>query len=169
LLNARGELVGLAVAAHQSDHCYALPIRGAQKVVADIMQYGEPRHGWVGLGVSERQVGPPSEGLDQWQVSVQEVFTNTPAAEAGFREGDVLVRIHTNDVHRVKDVLNAIFYYRCGETTTVTMVRDGQSNCVSIVVGRQPKQAPVQPVLRIRPGAPSNQTPIMIPAAAGHR
>jgi S1-C subfamily serine protease len=177
LLNARGEVVGLAVAAHQGDHCYALPIHGAQKVVADIMQYGEPRHGWVGLGVAERQVGPPSAGSNRWQVFVQEVFSNTPAAEAGFHEGDVLVRIHTNDVHRLTDVLNSVFYYHRGETATVTVVRDGQprtdvrgqSNRVSIVIGQRPNQAPVQSAWRMVPITPSNQTPMMIPAAAGGR
>ena len=169
LLNARGEVVGLAVAAHQGDHCYALPIHGAQKVVADITHYGEPRHGWVGLGVAEREVEPPVVGSDRWQVSVQEVFSNTPASEAGFREGDVLVRIHTNDVHRLSDVLNSVFYYRCGETATVTVVRDGQSNRVSIVIGQWPEQAPVQSAWRIGPSAPSNQTPATIPAAAGRR
>jgi len=177
LLNARGEVVGLAVAAHQGDHCYALPIRGAQKVVADIMEYGEPRHGWVGLGVAERQVGPPSAGSNRWQVFVKEVFSNTPAAEAGFREGDMLVRIHTNDVHRLTDVLNSVFYYRCDETATVTVVRNSQpqtdvwsqSNCVSIVMGQRPKQAPVQSVWRLAPIFPSNQTPTIIPASAGSR
>ena len=167
LLNARGEVVGLAVAAHQGDHCYALPIHGAQKVVADIMHCGEPRHGWVGLGVAERQVEPTAAGSNRWQVVVQEVFSNTPAAEAGFREGDVLVRIHTNDVRRLSDVLNSVFYYRCGETATVTVVRDSQSNRVSIVIGRRPTPVTVQAAWRMSPSAPSNQTPATIPAAAG--
>jgi S1-C subfamily serine protease len=169
LLNARGEVVGLAVAAHQGNQCYALPIHGAQKVVADITQYGEPRHGWVGLGVAERQVGPTETVPNQWRVSIQEVFSNTPAAEAGFREGDVLVRIHTNDVHRLTDVLNSVFYYRCGETTTVTVMRDGQSNQVSIVIGQWPTQTAVQSAWRIVPNLPSNQMPATITAVAGHR
>jgi serine protease Do len=168
LLNARGEVVGLVVATHQGEQCYALPIHGVQKVVADIMHYGEPRHGWVGLGVAERQVGPPAAVSNQWQVSVREVFSNTPAAEAGFREGDVLVRIHTNDVHRLGDVLNSVFYYRCGETTTVTMVRDGQTNRVSIVIGQRPTRATAQSARRLVPNPPSNQTPAAIPAAAEH-
>lgn len=177
LFNARGEVVGLAVAAHQGDHCYAVPIHGAQKVADDIMRYGEPRHGWFGLGVAERQVEPTVGDSNRWEVFVQEVFSNTPAAEAGFREGDVLVRIHTNDVRRLSDVLNSVFHYRCGETTTVTVVRDGQlrtgvrgqSNCISIVIGRRPKQAAVQSAWRMDPSEPPDQTPAVIPAAAGHR
>ena len=176
LLNARGEVVGLVVATHQGDQCYALPIRAAQKVVSDITRYGKPRHGWFGLGVAERQIGPPAAVSNQWQVFVQEVFSNTPAAKAGFRVGDMLVRIHTNDVRRLGDVLNSVFYYRCGETTTITVVRDGQprsdrgqSNQVSIVIGERPTQATVRSAGRLVPSAPSNQTPVAIPAAAGHR
>ncbi len=176
LLNAHGEVVGLVVATHQGDQCYALPIRGAQKVMADITRYGEPRHGWVGLGVAEHQVEPTETISNQWRVFIQEVFSNTPAAEAGFREGDVLVRIHTNDVRRLGDVLNSIFYYRCGETTTVTVMRNGQprsdrgqSSQVSIVIGQRPTQATVRSAGRFAPSAPSNQTPVAIPAAAGHR
>ncbi len=169
LLNARGEVVGLVVASHQGDQCYALPVRGLEKVAADIMRYGEPRHGWVGLGVAERLIEFLPAASNQWQVFVQEVFSNTPAAAAGFREGDVVAKIHTNDVRRLGDVLNSVFYYRCGETTAVTVVRDGQSNRLSIILGSRPKEVMAEPAWRITPNAPSNQMPAMVPAATGLR
>ncbi|MBI4582288.1 MAG: serine protease, partial [Planctomycetes bacterium] len=111
LLNARGELVGMAVAAHAENDCYALPIDAAQKVWTDILNKGAPQHGWVGLEVTEKSadVAPAA------RLVVAQVFSNTPAAQAGFLPGDTLLRIETNDVHRLADLMNTMFYRQAGD------------------------------------------------------
>ena len=73
LLNVRGEVVGIAVAAHMDDQCCALPINAARKISADILESGQPQHAWVGLGVSERQLAINPTQSNQWQVFIQQM------------------------------------------------------------------------------------------------
>ena len=167
LLNSRGEVVGIAVAAHLDNQCYALPIDAALKINDDILAHGEPQHGWVGLSVAERESSAPGASGGQWQVYIQEVYSNTPAAEAGFRERDILVGICTNEIRRAADVLNTMFYYRCGESAHFTVLRDGKPLSISLVIGKRPEQDPFSPAAAqlptVKPEAPGL---IITPASA---
>jgi serine protease Do len=137
LFNTHGEVVGVAVAAHSDDQSYALPINAAKKVANDFLQFGETHHGWVGLGITQRK--DSSEGcLEGTKVVVQQVYSNTPAALAGFRDNDVLLKITTNRVHSIADVLNRIFYYHCGERVGFTVLRDGEEKDLTLVVADRP-------------------------------
>ncbi|HUI06410.1 MAG TPA: trypsin-like peptidase domain-containing protein [Verrucomicrobiae bacterium] len=140
LLNARGEVIGIAVAAHMEDQCYALPINAARKVYTDILQYGRPQYAWVGLGITERHRVSPETGEEDSRVLVQQVYSNAPAAHAGFCEGDVLVRVGTNEVRSSADVLNTMFYCHAGDKMEFTVLRDGQEHKIALVAGTRPPE-----------------------------
>ena len=164
MLNANGEVIGIAVASHTDDQCYALPINAVNKVCADILQFGQPQYTWVGLGISERQLAINPTSSNQWQVYIQQIYSNTPAAAAGFRNGDTLVSITSNTVHRSSDVLNTMFCHRIGDTVEFTVSRDGQEQKLLLVVGARPPQesfnAQPQP-----PSKPSGQWSTVVPAS----
>jgi len=141
LLNARGEVAGIVIAAQAEDQCYALPIKAVKKVCADITQHGEPQYGWVGLSVSERQVTNDTATPVHWQVYVKEVLGNTPAANAGFQNRDILIRICTNEIRRSAEVLNTMFYRRCGESLKMTVLRGGVTQELTIAVGKRPVES----------------------------
>lgn len=157
LLNVRGEVVGIAVAAHMDDQCCALPINAARKISADILQFGQPQHTWVGLGVSERQLAINPTQSNQWQVFIQQIYSNAPASAAGFRDGDVLVSITSNGVHRSADVLNTMFYHRVGDTVEFTVLRDGQEQKLLVVVGNRPPEEESNPSSISQTAAPQRQ------------
>jgi serine protease Do len=167
LLNTRGEVVGIAVAARMDDQCYALPINAAKKVSADMLECGQARHGWVGLGVGERTKRDDATGAQSFQVYVQQVFSNTPAAEAGFRDKDILIKIYTNEIRQIDDLLNTIFYHRNGDRVQFTILRDGQQQQVSLVIGTQPHEetADTQVLLPFPTVNPQGQFPTVVPAA----
>jgi S1-C subfamily serine protease len=142
MFNARGEVVGIAVAVSSDDQCYGVPISAVQKVCADMMQYGEPQHGYVGLSVTERVV-TNAAAQPELQVLVQEVASNSPAADAGFRVHDILLRICTNEIRRSADVLNKVFYLRCHETIKVTVLRNSVTQEVAVVCGHRPASEPL--------------------------
>ena len=147
LLNARGEVVGLVVAAHGEDQCYGLPVNAVKKICADIIDHGAPQYPWVGLDVSEHPLTNQMADAPVWQVSIREVFSNTPAATAGFHTQDILVRIATNEIHRSADVLNTMFYRHGGETLLIAVLREGHTQEVKIVIGRRPEDPPpIRPV-----------------------
>jgi serine protease Do len=143
LLNIHGEVVGIAVAGHMDDQCYALPINAARKVYSDILQFGHPQHTWVGLGIAERRQNTAETNVAETRVIIQQVYSNAPAATAGFREGDVLMQIGTNEVRCSADVLNTMFFQHVGDQLSFTILRDGQEKRVSLVVAPQPVDEPV--------------------------
>jgi len=170
MLNARGEVIGIAVAAHADDQCYALPINAAHKIWVDLLQFGQPQYTWVGLGVSERQRAIDPTVTNQWQVFIQQVYSNTPAATAGFREGDTLLNITSNEVHRSADVLNAMFYHRVGDTVEFTLLRDGQKRKLLLIVATRPPQEPfgVQAMPQLGALKPPDQSLTVAPASQEH-
>jgi serine protease Do len=161
MFNARGEVVGIIVAVPSDDQCYALPIRAAQKVCADLEQYGRPQSGYVGLSVVERQ-NPDADG-SAYQVIVQEVASNSPAATAGFRDNDVVIRICTNEIHRAADVLNKMFFQRCHDTIKMTVLRGGATQELTVVVGQRPA-ATATATVRTQPAFPPTG-PTVLPAS----
>ena len=165
LLNVRGEVIGIAVAAHMDDQCYALPINAARKIYLDILRYGEPQRPWVGLGITERRKVSPETGAEDARVFVQQIYSNAPAATAGFCEGDALVRIGTNDVRCSADILNTMFFCHSGDQMEFTVRRDGQEQRILLTVGTRPVDEPVtpQPVPSRRPMRPVSE-PTLVPA-----
>lgn len=138
LLNSSGEVVGIAVAAHSGDQAYALPVNAAKKVVNDFLTCGQPCHGWVGLNVGQRRRIQPEGTADDTQVVVQQVYSNTPAAVAGFHNEDLLIAIQTNNVRRLADVLNTMFYYKAGDHVEFTILRGGNLTNITLIVGQRP-------------------------------
>ena len=158
LLNARGEVVGLVVAAHGEDECYGLPVNALKKLCADIVQTGAPQYPWVGLDVAERPSTNPIEGAPTWQVSIREVFSNTPAVTVGFQTHDILLRIATNEIHRSADVLNTMFYRRGGDLIQIAILRNGNTQEVQLVIGRRPAEPP--PLIPVRVLPPPQILPV---------
>jgi serine protease Do len=170
MLNTRGEVIGIAVAAHADDQCYALPINAAHKICVDLLQFGQPQYTWVGLGVSERQLAINPTLSNQWQVFIQQIYSNTPAAAAWFREGDTLLSITSNEVYRSADVLNTMFCHRVGDTVEFTVLRDGQKQKLLLVVAARPPQEPFGVQAMPQLGAPKSpgQSLTVVPASQEH-
>jgi len=73
-------------------------------------------------------------------VLVQQVYSNAPAANAGFCDGDVLVRIGTNDVRCSADILNRMFYCHAGDSVQFTVRRDGTEKTITLIIGSRPAE-----------------------------
>src|SRR5919108_2143701 len=85
LLNMKGEVVGIVVSSLENNAaCYAVPIEAAEKLRTDFVRFGEARHGWVGINVSE--AAQPVEGS---RAEMTQIMEETPAARSGIKPGDV--------------------------------------------------------------------------------
>ena len=170
LLNVHGEVVGIAVAAHADGQCCALPSNAARKISEDILEFGQAQHPWVGLDVSECSPAVDPVASDQRQVFVQEVYSNTPAAAAGFCNGDILVSITSNEVRRSADVLDTMFYYRVGDRVEFTVRRNGLEQKIVLTVGSRPSQEAFGSVTtpRLVPPGPAAPQPVAVPVSQEH-
>src|SRR2546426_10790538 len=103
LLNMKGEVVGILVSSLENNSsCYAVPIEAAEKIRGDFVRFGEARHGWIGINVSE--AAAPTEGS---RAEMTQIMGGTPAARSGIKSGDVLLSVGRKKVTQPEDVLDA--------------------------------------------------------------
>jgi serine protease Do len=122
LLNMKGEVVGIVVSRlENTSACYAVPIEAAEKIRSDFVRFGEARHGWVGINVSE--AAQPVEGS---RAEMTQIMEDTPAARSGIKPGDVLLQVGRKKVTQPEDVLDASFFITAGDTVPITVMRGDQ-------------------------------------------
>jgi S1-C subfamily serine protease len=122
LLNMKGEVVGIVVSSLENNSaCYAVPIEAAEKIRGDFVRFGEARHGWIGINVSEAPI--PVEGS---RAEMTQIMEGTPAANSGIRTGDILLEVGRKKVSEPEDVLDASFFITAGDTVPITVMRGNQ-------------------------------------------
>src|SRR6201997_2716489 len=122
LLNMKGEVVGIVVSSLENNSaCYAVPIEAAEKIRSDFVRFGEARHGWVGINVSEAT--QPVEGS---RAEMTQIMDDTPAARSGIKPGDILLQVGRKKVTQPEDVLDASFFITAGDTVPITVMRGDQ-------------------------------------------
>jgi S1-C subfamily serine protease len=140
LLNMKGEVVGIVVSSLENNSsCYAVPIETAEKIRSDFVRFGEARHGWVGINVSEAPA--PVEGS---RAEMTQIMEGTPAASCGIKSGDILLQVGRTKVTQPEDVLDASFFITAGDTVPITVVRGDQKLTFNV-------QAELHPASERRP------------------
>jgi len=127
-LNLKGEVVGILVSSLENNSaCYALPIEAAEKIRSDVVRFGEVRHGWIGA-----EVGQAKEAVEGSHTIVTDILGPVQASDGGMRVGDVLLRVGKIDVHDPEDVIDASFFITAGDSTPITVIRDGKKTTLTI-------------------------------------
>src|SRR6266699_3507301 len=151
LLNMKGEVVGILVSSLENNSaCYAVPIEAAEKIRSDFVRFGEARHGWVGIDVSEAP--KPVEGSC---AEMTQIMEGTPAARSGIKAGDILLQVGRKKVHEPEDVLEAAFFITAGDIVPITVVRGEQKLTFHVQSTLHP--ASRSGVLLASPDSPANQ------------
>jgi S1-C subfamily serine protease len=119
LLNMKGEVVGILVSSLENNSaCYAVPIEAAEKIRSDFVRFGEARHGWVGINVSEA-----AKQVEGSRAEMTQIMEGTPAAGSGIKTGDILLQVGRKKVHEPEDVLDASFFITAGDAVPITVMR----------------------------------------------
>src|ERR1700756_5770122 len=122
LLNMKGEVVGIVVSSLENNSaCYAVPIEAAEKIRSDFVRFGEARHGWVGINVSEA-----AKQVEGSRAEMTQIMEGTPAAGSGIKPGDILLQVGRKKVTQPEDVLDASFFITAGDNVPITVMRGNQ-------------------------------------------
>src|SRR5437762_1009618 len=149
LLNMKGEVVGIVVSSLENNSaCYAVPIEAAEKIRGDFVRFGEARHGWVGINVSEAP--KPVEGS---RAEMTQIMEGTPAAGSGIKPGDILLQVGRKKVTEPEDVLDASFFITAGDVVPITVLRGNQKLTFNVRAGFHP--ASQHGVLIASPASPT--------------
>jgi serine protease Do len=126
LVNINGELVGVNVAirAGAQGIGFAIPVDSMIRIVSELL--GSRRHKQTADGLACRDRLEPSEDGLVRSVVVDRVEASGPAAAAGLRAGDVLVRVADQPIACSYDVDRALLDRHASEQVPVLVRRQGK-------------------------------------------
>lgn len=141
LVDTQGLLIGInaAIASNTGSYTgysFAIPSNLAQKVVGDLIQYGEPQRGFLGVSIAEMNADLAEEtGLDEIKgVYLAKVMENGSAAMAGIKEGSVVLEIEGQEVNSTAELMSKVAQHRPGEIIDVKVFYDGDIENYSLTL-----------------------------------
>lgn len=145
LFNLAGEVVGINSQIFSNSGgsiglSFAIPIDYANQVVAQLKSKGKVARGYLGVGLQE--VGSnDAKALGLPRVAgalVSQVDKGTPAAKAGLKVQDVILRFENQPVERSGDLPPLVGATPPGTRVALGVFRDGREVNVPLVVGELP-------------------------------
>jgi len=138
LVNLKGQLVGINTAILSRTGGYqgiglAIPTNMARPIMDSLISKGKVVRGWLGVSIAERE--------NEHGVKVQTVVSGSPAARAGIKPGDVLLRVGERQTDDIGHLRNAVAAYEVGRTVKVELVRGGKHQTLDVVLSEQPENA----------------------------
>jgi serine protease DegS/serine protease DegQ len=146
LINTRGELIGINTlligkgqAANAEGIGFAIPVATVSKVLDQIIATGHVVRGWLGADYTFVPV-PANGGLPAAArgAQVTDVYPGGPAAQAGIRPHDILLRIGGNDILDPADLRRREAALKPGSTTRVSGLRNGSPFHLDVVLAQRP-------------------------------
>ena len=153
LVNALGEVIGVNSSIYSPTGGsvglgFAIPINRVKRVAEDLLLHGAVRTPWIGVKLQNAPNGDPRALLTAGAV-VRSVAPGSPAARAGIRTGDVIVRSRDRVLHNAYDWQAELLDLRVGEEVPLVVRRGGREQQVRVAVADLPEvSAPKVQVLR---------------------
>lgn len=150
LLNENGEVIGINTAIIQGAQGlgFAIPINAAQNIADQLIASGRVEHPYLGIQMvalnpqikAEFERSTNQRLSDDTGILVPRVMPNSPAAQAGLRDGDVIKRINNREMTDPSSVQDAVKQVAVGDALSVAVSRNGRTSDVTIRVGVLPTE-----------------------------
>ncbi len=147
LINLRGEVIGintLIVRGGTSGVAeglgFTIPSNRANLIAQQIIDQGyfaRPYLGidweWITPGLAHAYHLPV-----EWGAYVSEVGPDSPAAEAGLRQGDIIIRFGDRTLNHNNPFINALYDHAPGDTVPLTVKRNGDTLELKVTLSERP-------------------------------
>ena len=148
LFNMKGEVVGITTAKYSGSSSsgasiegigFAIPIDDVASMIDDLIHYGYVTGAYLGVMVSDMD----KESADYYGMPlgayVAEVTPGYAAERAGLKVKDIIVALGDHQVTSVSDLTRALRNFSAGDTTTVTVYRNGEKLQLKITLDEKPQ------------------------------
>jgi putative serine protease PepD len=147
LVNSKGELIGInsSIASlgqsqgSQSGNIgigFAIPVKEAKSIADQLIKSGKAEHSF--LGVSTRDTVVSDGNAKRAGAQVVSVSANTPAANAGLKNGDVIIAVDGQRIDSATALVAQIREMTVGDKASLTIIRDGARQDVSVTLAAKP-------------------------------
>lgn len=143
LFNAQGQVIGInssiaSIAQEGSDSAgsiglgFAIPVDLTRKVADQLVNKGRVAH--AVLGVTIKSVALEVKGTTHLGAQIDTLTPDAAADRAGLHSGDLITHIDKKRVASAKALQGVIRGYTAGDEITVTIVRDGETLDMPVVL-----------------------------------
>ena len=143
LVATTGEVVGINTAMIYGAQgiCFAVASNTALVVIGEIIRYGRVRRAYLGI-VAQTVVLPArfarEFGEASLAVRIGGLEANGPAAQAGLREGDILLSFGSITIAGIDDLFRSLGSERIGCETPISFLREGELHQTSVWAMERP-------------------------------
>ena len=141
LLNLDGEVIGIntAIAASGQGIGFAIPSKLASSIIEQLKSGQKVSRGWIGVTIQDLDdVTAKALGLkDQKGALIGSVMPNEPAAKAGLKAGDIVIKIGSTPINSASDLTRVIASYKPNNKVNVTAIRDGKEKQFTVQLGER--------------------------------
>lgn len=130
LINTSGELIGIntAIASQTGNYAgysFAIPSELVAKVMRDLIDYGMVQRGFLGIQIAEitQELIDEKELKSSQGVYIAGVTEGSGAAKAKLKEGDVILKIGSNEINSIAKLQEEVGRRRPGDKIRLTIQR----------------------------------------------
>jgi serine protease DegQ len=145
LVDVSGSLMGINTAIYSRSGGsmgigFAIPVSTAKLVLEGIVKDGQVTRGWI--GVEPNDLSP--ELAETFGVKAKEgviitgVLQNGPAAQAGIKPGDVIVKVGDKPVNNVSELLSSVAALKPGAPAPFNLLRRDSKVDLNVTPGARP-------------------------------
>jgi serine protease Do len=146
MIDIHGNLVGIntAILSHGSGGNegvgFAIPISMAKPVMDQILSHGKVVRGYLGVHIEDfsPELAKSFNFNQSGGVLIGDVSPNTPAANAGLKRGDVIVKLNGQAVSDYTDLRLTISQMAPGTQVKLQIWREGKTQDYSLTLGELP-------------------------------
>ena len=146
LINMAGQVIGIntAIVSDAQSVGFAIPINAARGIIRGVLANGTIQKAYLGvqfvaitpdiraeLNLSERNGALVKAGTSGQSA----VISGGPADKAGIREGDIITKVDDRVIGEQGGLGSLIAEFLPGEKVTLTIIRDGKTQEVSVTLG----------------------------------
>ena len=146
LVDTNGDLLGVNTAIYSRSGGnmgigFAIPVSIAKQVLEGIVKDGQINRGWIGVEPSDLspELAETFNVKAQQGVIITGVLQNGPAALAGIRPGDVIVKIANQPVADVATLLSQVAALKPGTAARFSIQRKNQPLELDVTPGVRPR------------------------------
>ncbi|MEX2277858.1 MAG: Do family serine endopeptidase [Cucumibacter sp.] len=142
LFDMNGDVVGIntAIIANGGRSLgvgFAIPINLARPVLEQLVEFGETRRGWLGVGIQDvTEDIAASLGLTGTQGALVLSVTPDGPADQILREGDLILEFDSKPIVTMRDLPRIVAVTPVGKQVKVKIFRGGEASEVEVMLGR---------------------------------
>ncbi len=146
LVNMRGEVIGINTAilsrtGMNAGIGFSVPSAMVENIMNQLIDKGKVMRGYLGVTIQNVDEGlaksfdlPDMDGA-----LVTKVAEDSPAAKAGLKNGDFIVKVGDDKVRNVNELRNAVAGIQPDETEPIVVYRDGKKKTLKVRFDEQPE------------------------------